>query len=217
MFDLHATANLAVIAVTLVVTFLAFQDPELREHLLFDTGPILHRGEVHRLLSSGFIHADWGHFAFNMFSLFSFGGAIERVAGAGIFLLIYFASMVGGSLVSLALHRRERYRALGASGGVSGVIFSSIFLFPGGSVQIFPFPVPIPSWLYAILFVAISLYGIRTRAGNVGHDAHLGGALVGLGVTTALFPEVVAASPLLFAGVLAVILAAFPILRRLPR
>jgi hypothetical protein len=107
--------------------------------------------------------------------------------------------LIGGDLLSLYVHRHHDYRSLGASGAVSGVIFAHIFLFPGGSIMPGIFlPIPIPSWLFAILFLVGSFYGMQRRSTNVGHDAHLGGALVGLFTATAFHPRIIQASPWLF-------------------
>ena len=135
----------------------------------------------------------------NMLSLYFFGPWIEWSLGGMQFLAIYFAAIVGGNLLSLLVHRHHDYRSYGASGGVSGIILASIFLFPGGSVQFFLVPVGIPSWLYAVGFLAASFYGMKSQIGNVGHDAHLGGALVGLYTAAALHPGIIAGSPRLFA------------------
>lgn len=201
-----ALANVVIIALTCVVSYWAFRSANTADQLLFSSTDILRRGEYYRILSSGFIHADMAHLIFNMYSLYSFGSYIERYFGMGLFLIIYFSSMIGGNLVALYLHRNHEYRALGASGGVCGVIFSSIFLLPGGSVYLFFVPIPVPSWLFAILFVAISFYGARTQLGNIGHDAHLGGALVGLFTTTLLHPAIVQQSPYLYFAIIAITL-----------
>src|SRR5262249_40143213 len=106
------------------------------------------------------------------------------------FLLIYFGSVIGGNLLSLYVHRHHEYRSYGASGGVCGIIFASIMLFPGMRVVDFYLPVSIPGWLYVILFMAGSFLAMKANnRGNVGHDAHLGGAIVGLLVAAALEPE----------------------------
>ncbi len=121
------------------------------------------------------------------------------------FLVIYFTAIVGGNLVSLYLHRHEPgYRALGASGGVSGVMFSVIFLFPHGSIQLMFIPIPIPSWLFAIAFVVGSYIALRGRVGNIGHDAHIGGALCGLAAAVSLFPDIPVRQPLLFVAVVVI-------------
>ncbi|MBD3336542.1 MAG: rhomboid family intramembrane serine protease, partial [Candidatus Eisenbacteria bacterium] len=180
----------------------------------FSTRHILAQREYHRLLSSSLIHADWMHLIFNMFSLYSFGRYVELVFGLQTFLLVYLASILGGSLIALYLHRHEEYYALGASGGVCGVIYSSIFLLPGGSVRLFLFPVPIPSWIYAIAFLLISFYGLHARLGRIGHDAHAGGAIVGLLVTTAIEPSIIGRSPVLYAVIAVISLALFAYVHR---
>jgi membrane associated rhomboid family serine protease len=150
------------------------------------------RKEYKRLITSGFLHVSWIHFIFNMVSLQSFGAILEEVLGPLNFLLIYFGSLLGGSLFSLYINRNDKdYSAVGASGAVSGIIFSTIALWPSGSVSLLFIPAPIPGWLFALMFVLFSLYGIKTRLGNIGHEAHLGGALFGLLITAGLRPEVI--------------------------
>ncbi len=211
-----ALANAVIIALTCVISYLAFSNSGLMQMLLFSSTDILEDRQYHRILTSGFIHADLGHLIFNMYSLYSFGSYIEEYFGIGTFIVIYFASMVGGNLVSLYLHRHQPYRALGASGGVCGIIFASIFLLPGGSVYLFFVPIPIPSWLFAIVFVAASMYGARNQLGNIGHDAHLGGALVGLFTTTLLYPAIITTSPVLYGAIIAITVTLILYFRRRP-
>jgi uncharacterized membrane protein YhaH (DUF805 family) len=137
----------------------------------------------------------------NMLTLYFFGPLIELIYGPVQFLLIYLAAIVGGSLLALYVHRFHDYRALGASGGVSGILLAHIFLFPGGSINMMFVPINIPSWLYAVAFLLASFYGMQRQMTNVGHDAHLGGALVGLFTATALHPNVIRYSPRLFATI----------------
>lgn len=190
--------TVGLLVITGITSFLGFRSPSLVERYLFDSQRILRRGEHYRSFTSAFFHADLGHLFFNLFSFYSFAQGIEILYGAGPLLLIYFSSVLGGSLLSLWLHRHEEYRALGASGGVCGVIYAAIFLMPGSSVYLFFIPIPIPAALYAVLFLAVSIWGMRSRFGNIGHDAHVGGALVGLLVTTLRYPGVILAQPLLF-------------------
>ena len=124
------------------------------------------------------------------------------IYGPRTLLLIYFSSILGGSLLSLFIHRHHDYRALGASGGVCGVIFASIFLLPGSSITMFPLPIGIPAYLYAVLFLVGSCIAHRRRSDNIGHDAHLGGAIIGLLVAAALYPKLIFAAPWVIAGVL---------------
>lgn len=206
----------AVVIITGVMTFLAFRRRDLMERWMFKPEDVLRGKQYERLFTAGLIHADWLHFGFNAFSFYSFGENIERVYGWATLLLIYLSAILGGSLLSLIIHRHEDYRALGASGGVCGVIFASIFLLPGGSIMIFPIPVGIPTVVYAVLFLVGSYWAHRRQVGNIGHDAHLGGAIIGLLVATALYPKLILASPGLFATVLGLSLVILFLLIRDP-
>lgn len=196
-----AVFTILVMVVTAWFTYRGLQSPRFEDAYLLDTERVLRDKQYRRVLTSGLLHADWPHFLFNMFSLYSFGKYVELVYGAPTFLLIYVTSIVGGGALAVYLHRHHSYRALGASGGVCGVILASIFLLPGGSVRLFLMPIPIPAWAYAILFILYSFFGMRTGRDNIGHDAHLGGALVGLGVAALLHPRIITASPVLFVTV----------------
>ncbi|MDA1044972.1 MAG: rhomboid family intramembrane serine protease [Verrucomicrobia bacterium] len=204
MNEPFAIVTLFVLGVTAYTSWQGFNSESFLAKFIFSSVEVHRYKQYYRLISSGFLHADWTHFIFNAFSLYAFGSHIELNFGAPVFLAIYFSSILGGSLFSLYMHRGHQYHALGASGGVCGVIFSAIFLVPGGSVIIFPIPIGIPSWLYAIVFILVSYKGMRSQKGNIGHDAHLGGALVGLAVTTLLFPAIVTQSPLLYLAVLVI-------------
>jgi membrane associated rhomboid family serine protease len=190
-----------VIAATVFSSYRAFGSPALHNRLAFSTVAILDQGDWTRIVTSGFVHGGWGHLLFNMFSFWSFGQYLELVYGPFSLLLIYFGSMVGGNLISLLIHRRFEYRAVGASGGVCGVIYASIFLLPGGGVRIFLIPIDIPTWLFAILFIVGSTFAMQVGRDNIGHDAHLAGALVGVAITTILYPAIIPANPLLYGAV----------------
>jgi membrane associated rhomboid family serine protease len=194
-------------ALTALISWQGFSRPALVERFLFDRERIVRQREWYRTITSAFFHADWGHLLFNLISFYSFATGIERLYGGAILFVIYFASILGGSALSFWLHHGESYRALGASGGVCGVIYASIFLLPGSSIYIFFIPYPIPASVYAVLFLVISIWGIKSRMGNIGHDAHLGGALVGLLVTSLLYPRIIQAQPVLFATILIISIA----------
>ena len=197
-----APATAVVLLVTAVATLFAFQNNDLFERWMFKPREILAGRQFERMLTSGLIHVDWPHFIFNAYSFYSFGQTIEVIYGASVLLLVHFSSILGGSLLSLLIHRHHDYRAVGASGGVCGVIFASIFLLPGGGVRPLMVPFFIPGYIYAIGFLVFSFVGLRRHIGNVGHDAHLGGAIIGLLVATALYPSLVTADPQMFALVL---------------
>lgn len=202
-------ATIVIIAVTGVVSFRAFHDDASADRLIFSPEAILVRKEYYRVVTSALLHADWQHLLFNMISLGLFAQFMEPAIGAGRFLLIYFAGIIGGNLLSLYLHRHHEYFALGASGGVCGVVFASIFLFPDERIGSLFLPIGIPGWLYALLFLASEFYGGRRQRTNIGHDAHLGGAIVSLLTTTVMFPGIVRVSPWLYAAVITFTLGMF--------
>ena len=192
-----------VLLLTIGVSVAAWRRRDLLDRLLFMPAAILRGGQWERLGTCGLIHADWGHLAWNGFSFFLFGRNIEAAYGPVALLVVYLAGILGGSLLSLLLHRHEaEYRALGASGGVCGVIFAAIFLLPDYAIYLFFIPIGIPPYVYAIIFLVSSFLAHRRQSDHVAHDAHLGGAIVGLLTATVLFPRMVFAAPGLFAVVL---------------
>ena len=110
--------------------------------------------------------------------------------------------MFGGSLLALYVHRHHQYRAYGASGGVCGIIFAYLLLLPGASISPFFFPVAIPGWLYALAFLLGSFFALKVGRDNVGHDAHLGGAIIGFVIAAALEPAAVRYNLRVFIAVL---------------
>jgi membrane associated rhomboid family serine protease len=179
--------NFLIIGLTTLMSWLAFRNPVLEDKYIFEPRAILADKEYYRLVSSAFLHSGWGHLLLNMISLYFFAGPLENMFGARDFLMIYLGAIIGGDLLSLYVHRHHDYRAYGASGGVCGVIFAYLLLFPGASIQQFGLPA-IPGWLYAIGFMVSSFIAMKADKGNIGHDAHLGGAIIGLLVAAALHP-----------------------------
>ena len=178
-----------IIAATVLVSIVGFGNSQVFDRLKFCVYDVLERRQWDRLVTSAFLHADWTHLLFNMLTLYFFAPALERFLGTPRFLLIYFGAILGGSLLSLFMYRRQPYySAIGASGGVSGVLFGAIALDPRMGIMIMFIPIPIPGWIFAIAYLAYSIYGMRRTLGNVGHAAHLGGALVGFVLAIAFWP-----------------------------
>ena len=182
-----------IIGLVLIIANFAFTYKGLRDHTFFDNykfevDRIFVSKEYKRLITSGFLHVSWLHLILNMFSLFAFSALLESYLGGINFLIIYFSSLLGGNLLALFIHRQHAdYSAVGASGAVSGIIFASIALFPGLGISLFGL-ISIPSWLYGLAYVIYSIYGIRSKRDNIGHEAHLGGALIGLIIAVMLEP-----------------------------
>jgi membrane associated rhomboid family serine protease len=178
-----------IIISTALFSYNGFRNHRLFEKYLFEVDRVLINKEYIRLVSSGFLHVGWMHLIFNMFSLYAFSGLIELYLGGLKFLVIYFSSLIGGNLLALLIHKQHGdYSAVGASGAVNGIVFASIALFPGLGIRFFGIPINIPNWLYGILFVAFSIYAIRSKRDNIGHEAHLGGALIGMLVAIVMVP-----------------------------
>ncbi|MBS1537915.1 MAG: rhomboid family intramembrane serine protease [Bacteroidetes bacterium] len=186
-----------------IFTFIGFSNPGFYSKFLFHTGSIRYQNEYHRLLTSGFLHADWSHLLFNMFSLFYFCRVSESLLGSASTAIIYIGSLVAGNVIAYALHYNNNdYRAVGASGAVSGIIFSGVLLMPNSQIGIIFFPIPMPAWVYALIYVSFSMYGMRFGRDNIGHEAHLGGALGGLLLTAVFLPEIISTEPILFLGLI---------------
>jgi len=154
---------------------------------------IVNEKKYYQIITSAFLHANFMHLFFNMFALFTFGTFLEfyfvenfgSFSGSLYFFLIYFISLLTGSLLTVAFHYKDpNYVAVGASGAVSGIVFSYIIFFPKSMLYVFF--VPMPAYLFAFLWIAFSIYGMKSKLGNIGHEAHLGGALGGLLATLLL-------------------------------
>ncbi|WP_420573331.1 rhomboid family intramembrane serine protease [Kordia sp.] len=177
--------TIGVIVANVLVSLKGFEDYAFRSKYIFNIGAI-HRGEHLRMITSGFLHADMQHLAFNMITLFFFAPIVIAYLGPTNFLLIYLGSLLLGSLLSFFFHKEEyHYSALGASGAVSGILFSAILLQPNMMINFI-----IPGYLFAIGYLLFSIYGMKKRTGNIGHDAHFGGAVAGFIITLALRKEI---------------------------
>ncbi|WP_396600948.1 rhomboid family intramembrane serine protease [Algibacter sp. R77976] len=197
--------TIIIIAANVIISYKGFNDYSFFEKYKFQVGGI-QRGEKLRMFSSGFLHADTQHLLFNMLSLYFFADVVISLLSPIQFLLVYFGSLLVGSLLSFYFHKNEyHYSAVGASGAVSGIIYSAILLQPGMSLYMFFIPIPIPAYLFGIGYLLYSIYGMKNRVGNIGHDAHFGGAVGGYLITLFL-------SPWLFeTNLLMIVLLAIPI------
>lgn len=187
---LASPVNMAVFALNIGLSIAAFRNARLMDRLLFDVGRIRRNNEWYRWVTSGFIHGDPTHLFFNMLALFFFGPLIEYGLGTLPFIGIYFGSLLAASAWTWMEHFRDpAYRALGASGAISGITTAVAIFLPFENIYLF-FAIPMPMIVFAlgyIIWSAVASAG-RVRDG-IGHAAHLGGALAGVAIVCIWWPE----------------------------
>lgn len=199
------TILIGIIVANVLISYKGFNDLAFFRKYEFHVGSI-RSGEQIRMLSSGFLHADMMHLLFNMLTLWFFAPVVLGWLGTFSFVLVYFGSLIFGSLLTMVFHKNDySYRAVGASGAVTGVLYSAILLQPDMMLGIF-FVIPIPAYLFGILYLLYSIYGMRAKNDNIGHTAHFGGAVGGYLITLIKEPSLLADHTLM------VILLAIPIL-----
>ena len=185
--------TLAIIAVTVLVSWMAFNNRRLEDRLILWPPAIKRYRQYDRLLTHGFIHADTTHLLFNMITLFFFGRAIEPVfvdrIGMLGFAAFYLSAIVIAIMPTYIRHANDpQYRSLGASGAVSAVLFSFVLFAPWS--LIFVFFIPVPAIVYAVLYIGYSIWMDRRGTDNVNHSAHLWGAVYGMLFTVMMEPRV---------------------------
>jgi len=191
--------TILVIGITAIVSFLSFNRRDIFDKLKFNAYFIHHRKEWYRVLSYGLIHADWMHLLVNMFVLYSFGDIVEQFfkayfgfKGSIYFLLLYIGGLGFSTLFDFGKYKHDiYYNAVGASGAVSAIVFSSIILYPAGKIFLFFIPIGIPAPIFGILYLVYSAYMAKRRRDNIGHSAHFWGAIFGVVFTIALKPQLI--------------------------
>jgi membrane associated rhomboid family serine protease len=186
-----------IIAVTVLVSILCFNNADLFDRLKFNAYDVKHSNHWYRFFSYGFLHAGWMHLFINMIVLYSFGAIVETYFKFYFplkYVLYYLLLYIGGLLLSIipAFGKNKNdvfYNAVGASGAIAAVLFSSIILYPTGKINLFFIPIGIPSPVFGVLYIAYEYYMSKKGRDNIGHDAHLWGAIFGIVFTIAIRPH----------------------------
>ncbi|MCD8528809.1 MAG: rhomboid family intramembrane serine protease [Chitinophagales bacterium] len=179
-----------IIAANVLFSWQGFDNHGFFEKYKFRVGSIIQNKEYYRLITSGFLHADMTHLIVNMITFYSFGLALQSLFNLIQFLIIYFGSLILGNLLALFINKNNyNYSAIGASGAVSGVVFACILFAPFQNVYLFFF-LPIKFWIFGVLYLLYTVYGMNKQNDNIGHEAHLGGALAGLALAIAFKPYI---------------------------
>ena len=177
-----APAAALLLAVMVVASLAAlYAAPAVLDRHLFRPYWLLPRREYLSVVTSGFLHADLPHLLFNAFTFWAFGFSLERAIGTPSFIALYAFGLLVSSAGTWLVHRHQpEYASLGASGAILAVLFASIVHTPSQSIFILPIPVPIPAPLFAVAYLAYSIYASKQQGGRINHDAHLAGAAAGV-------------------------------------
>lgn len=177
------------IGANVLFSWQAFSNSDLFNRFKFRVGSILQGKEYVRMVSSAFLHGNMTHLLVNMIALYSFGIAMSYSISTMQFILLYALSLLAGNGLALFFNRYNyNYSAVGASGAVSGVVFASVLFYPDGKVLLF-FILPLKTWMFGILYLLYSVYGMNRQNDNIGHEAHLGGAVAGVLLALAFEPS----------------------------
>ncbi len=194
---MEISATIILIGITVLISYQAWNKPELLNRLMFTPYLIKNRNQWDRFVLSGFIHKDSMHLLFNMFTFYFFGRIIEMyliyrfgmVLGIVAYVLFYIAAIVLSDIPTYLKHKENsHYRALGASGGVAAAVFGSILIMPLSDICLFGL-LCLPGFILGILFLAYTFYQAKKGNDGINHDAHLYGALFGIAFILVVFPQ----------------------------
>jgi len=178
-----------IILANIIFSYKGFKDRYFFDKYKFNPFAVKN-GETIRYISSGFLHVNQGHLFVNMFTLFFFAESVIRSVGELSFLIIYIASLYVGNLITFRINKNKiNYNAVGASGAVMGIVYSSIMLYP--KMTLYFIIIPMPAYIFGLLYLWYSIYSMKNVRDNIGHEAHLGGAIAGFFITIFLKPEIV--------------------------
>jgi membrane associated rhomboid family serine protease len=181
-----------IFAITLITSLMAFSNENLYGKLILNPYDVSRGRRVYTIITSGLIHKDWNHLFFNMLSYYFFAFQLEAILGHWQFALLYFLTLILSDLPSIQKHKEDMwYNSLGASGAISAIIFSYIMFDPKASMGLLFIPIPIPAYIFGILYLVYCHFASKHARDNVNHHAHLFGALSGIIITIALNHNVV--------------------------
>jgi membrane associated rhomboid family serine protease len=176
---------IVIIALNLIISFKGFNDLSFFRKYEFHVGSI-RAGDQIRMFSSAFLHVDIAHLAFNMLTLYLFAPYVISGLGGFSFIMVYLGSLIFGNLLTMAIHKNDySYRAVGASGAVIGVVYAAILVQPNLEIYF------MPGYIFGIIYLLYSIYGMKAKSDNIGHTAHFGGAIGGYVITLSRIPEMI--------------------------
>lgn len=189
--------TLIIIIITCLISFYAWNKPQILEKWMMNPYAIHTRKEYYRFLTSGFIHRDYMHLIFNMLTLYFFGSVVENIymayisptTGIILFITLYLLAIVISDIPTFLKNKNDNhYNSLGASGGIAAIVFASILFNPLAKICLY-FAICIPGFILGFIYIIYSAYQAKQSGGYVNHQAHLYGALVGLVFNILLMPR----------------------------
>ena len=185
---------LILILFNIYFSFKGFNDIKFFKKFFFKINDIKN-GEYYRLISSGFLHVDNQHLLFNMLTFYFFGDIVLNFLGIFWFYILYLFCLFSGNILSYFInYQNNNYSAVGASGAVTGILFSAILFYPELQLALLFFPIPMPGYIFAIIYLAYTFYGIKKQNDGIGHSAHLGGAIGGISLSLFYEPNILMSS-----------------------
>ena len=197
---IQLNATLVIIIITGIISYKGFSDRAFFEKYKHYPVAEAQNKEWYRMLTSGFLHADWGHLIVNVYVLMMFGNTVEayfglifgKIPGLILYVVMYVTCIIAADLPSYFKHKdNPSYGAIGASGAVSGVVFVSILFTPMSGIGIIFIPVYIPAFIFGIIYLIYTSWAARKGQGRIGHDAHFYGAMYGMLFVIVFHPKVV--------------------------
>ncbi|GAB3194974.1 membrane associated rhomboid family serine protease [Pontibacter aydingkolensis] len=191
------SVTLILIVITVAISLYAWQNDSLMHKWIFQPYAVQRDNSWYRFITSGFLHADYTHLFFNMFTFYFFGGAVEQTfqvifgptTGILLYLLVYLGGIIVSDIPTFIKHRNDPpYRALGASGGVASVVFASILFYPTQDICLYAI-LCIPGFILGVLYLVYSYFSGKKMGDNINHDAHFYGAVYGFVLSLILVPQ----------------------------
>lgn len=195
---MNLSVTTIIIIITVIASLYAWNKPHILQRWIFNPYSVYTRKEYSRFITSGFIHQDYMHLFFNMFTLYFFGNMVEQifsylwgVTGLVWYVVMYLLAIIVSDISTYIKHREDPgYNSLGASGGVAAVVFSAILFDPTNNIYLFAL-IPVPGFILGALFLIYSYQRAKQMRDRINHDAHLYGALFGILFTIILEPQVI--------------------------
>lgn len=200
MQDTPFSIAVALLIFTVVVSIVGFQNDEIQRRMMLNPYETMRKKQFHRLLTSGFVHGGWMHLGFNMLTFFFFAPVVEetflmhfRSSGFGLAFAAFIGVYLGGIIISdiptlMKFKDQPNYNSLGASGGVSAVVFASILFNPVSNICLYGI-LCLPGFILGIIYVGYSYYMDKKAESNINHSAHLYGALYGIAFCLLIRPK----------------------------